>query len=454
MVSLSVDGLVSGLDTTSLIDSLVRAEGAQQASLKTRLTATTNAANAYRSVNTKLDALRTAAEALTKAATWGAAAASATAGTTATVTGSPLPGSVSFTVDSLAAAHVVVSADRWAAPSDAAGFTELTFTAADGVTETTISVGGSGTLADAVRAINDSRLGLNATTIDTNGDAEGGLALQVTATKAGAAQRFTLDGFTQLKQGADAQLTFGDAATPLTVTSTSNTFTGLVPGVTFSVSAKGAASIDVTADPKAVAASAKALVEAANAVLAEVTKHSSTSTGSTAVLKGDSALRRVSSDVLSAVSGLVASLGSPGSVGVELTRDGTVEFDETTFLAALTDDPERTRQVLGGAAAGAGDDRTTGTADDVPAVTGVVQRLLAVVERATDSSTGTLTTLAQGRDSLAEDLRDRIDDWDDRLALRRATLVRQFTGMETALSSLKQQSSWLAGQLASLPSPS
>jgi flagellar hook-associated protein 2 len=37
------------------------------------------------------------------------------------------------------------------------------------------------------------------------------------------------------------------------------------------------------------------------------------------------------------------------------------------------------------------------------------------------------------------------------LAKRKETLTRQFTAMETALSSLKNQSSWLAGQISSLP---
>jgi flagellar hook-associated protein 2 len=330
--------------------------------------------------------------------------------------------------------------------------TEFTYTAADG-TSTAIPVGGTGTVADAVRAINGSGLGLSATTIDTNGTADGGLALQVTASKTGAAQRFGLGGFTPLREGTDARLTFGDAATPLVVTSTSNTFTGLVPGVTFSLSAKGPATIDVTADPKAVAASVKAVVDAANAALAEI-KRTSGATNPTAKLKGDSTLRQVTGDLLTAVSGLVGTDGSPGVSGVELTRDGTVRFDEAKFLAALADDPDRTRRVLGGAAATAGPDGATGTADDVAAVTGVGQRLLSVVERATNSSNGSLTTLAKGRDDLAGDLQDRIDDWDDRLALRRAALVRQFTAMETALSSLKQQSSWLAGQLASLPTSS
>lgn len=440
MVNLSVDGLISGMNTTSLIDALIKGEAAQQTKLKARLTAVKDAATAYRAINTKLDALRTAAAGLTKTATWGAATATATTGTTATVTGAPQPGSTTFTVESLAATHSVVSTARWNSTVDPAGFSELTHTA-NGRT-TTITVGGSGTVADAVKAINDSGLGLTATTIDTNGDAAGGLALQVTATKAGAAQQFDLGGFDRLTQGADARLSFGDPATPMVVTSTSNTFTNVVPGVTFSVTALGAATIDVTADPKAVAASVKAVVDAANAVLADI-KATTAATSATAKLKGDSALRRISAEVLSAVSGLVGT-ESPGTFGLDLTREGTVRFDETKFLAALAADPDGTRQTLGGQVA----------SDGVVTVVGVVQRLIGVADGATDRSTGTLTKLAEGRDALAGDLQDRIDDWDDRLALRRNTLVRQFTAMETALSSLKQQSSWLAGQLASLPSSS
>jgi flagellar hook-associated protein 2 len=38
-----------------------------------------------------------------------------------------------------------------------------------------------------------------------------------------------------------------------------------------------------------------------------------------------------------------------------------------------------------------------------------------------------------------------------RLELRRTTLTRQFTALETALSRMNSQSSWLAGQISSLP---
>ena len=57
----------------------------------------------------------------------------------------------------------------------------------------------------------------------------------------------------------------------------------------------------------------------------------------------------------------------------------------------------------------------------------------------------------QGRTDLVKDLGERIDSWDDRLALRKATLQAQFTAMEVALSKMKSQSSWLAGQIAAMP---
>ena len=51
-----------------------------------------------------------------------------------------------------------------------------------------------------------------------------------------------------------------------------------------------------------------------------------------------------------------------------------------------------------------------------------------------------------------KDFESRIADWDLRLATRKETPTRQFTAMETALSSLKNQSTWLAGQISGLPS--
>ena len=77
-----------------------------------------------------------------------------------------------------------------------------------------------------------------------------------------------------------------------------------------------------------------------------------------------------------------------------------------------------------------------------------------VAEHATNSTTGTLTTAIQsGKDAITI-LNDQVTAYDTRLAIRRQNLERQFTNLETALSKLKNQSSWLAGQIANLPTVS
>src|SRR5664279_2740124 len=110
MATFGVDGIVSGLDTTSLIASLMKAEAMPQDALKTSVTTTQNVITAYQNVNARFASVQTAADLLGKAETWSAVAAtssdasvSATADTTAT------SGAFSFRVTSTAAGQISVS---------------------------------------------------------------------------------------------------------------------------------------------------------------------------------------------------------------------------------------------------------------------------------------------------------------------------------------------------------
>ncbi|WP_347059480.1 flagellar filament capping protein FliD [Blastococcus sp. HT6-30] len=464
MAGMSVDGLASGLDTTSLINALIKAEGAPQTALQTRLSATEAAAAGYRSLNTKFDALRAAAETVLKPATWSSAKATSTAAGVAVALGvAPQPGSLTFSVESVAASHSVVSnGTAWTNTKDPAGFTELTVYQADNVTPAVdadgkpkvISVGGTGTLADAVSAINASNYGLSATAVQV---APGKYQLQVTATSSGAETKFGLgSAFTEITTGTDAALKVGTTASAYTVTSPTNTFEGLMPGATITVNKaeKGVpVTVNVASDPGAVADKVQALVDAANAALASIKVATNPTGGPAATLKGDSSLGRLAGQVLGAVSYGVGTHGSPAAAGLELARNGgSIEFDREKFLTALADDPALVQSLFVGTPTGPGPDKVADTADD--GAPGAVQRLMDLAQLATDTTTGTLTTLAKSRDSQADDIQDSIDAWDRRLELRRATLTRQFTAMETALSSMQQQSNWLAGQLSSLPTSS
>lgn len=442
-MSMSVDGLISGMDTTSLINQLISAEAGQQTALKKRLTASETSASAYRTVNTTLAAVRAAAESILKPESWTSTkATSSSSAVTVSAGSNATPGSMTFTVDRLASAHGVWRTDAaWTEATSAAGFSSLDVLGPDGTTVTgTITVGGSQTLADAAAAINASEFGLSAAVVKTDA---GTYALTVSSKKTGADNVFSLAGagtFAVNATGQDAKLTIGSGST-FSVTSDTNTFTGAMPGVTITVGKQSVGTdvtVDVAANPDAVAGQMQSLVDAVNAALRTVKDYTNNSTGSTAALRGDYAVSQYGGQLLDAVAFAIGADGSPAKIGLELKKDGTVAFDKAKFLAAVKDTPDIALRMV------------TGT-DGPPAVDGIADRLLSVTKAASDSTSGALIKLAEGQDSIAKDLKDRIEAWDLRLVKRKEALTRQFAAMETALSSLKNQSTWLAGQINSLP---
>ncbi len=470
MASLSVDGLVSGLDTTALINKLVTAEGATQTRLRTRMSAAQTAATAYRAVNATFAALRTAAEALTPAALSAARkATSNNPNVTASATSAAVPGtSLTFSVTALSSTQTVVSNSEWTSTAanvrtDAAGNAQepgwpIEIRNSSGATVGTVDVAPGATLADAITAINAADLGVKAAAIKVGTDR---YRLQLTSSTSGTAGAFLVKSATETEAAAgtaflvtspaqDATLDLGGG---LTASSASNTFSDLMAGVSVTVSKADSATpvtLAVGNDIDGVTAKVQALVDAVNSALTTVKEKSSNAPGSNAPLKGEFRLNALASQVLDAVSSAVGSDGSPAKVGLELTRDGKISFKKETFTAALTATPDLAQRMIAGQAASNGADGVPGGGDDVVAVTGIAGRLLDIANKASDSTTGSIVALANGKDALAKDFEKRIDAGDVRLALRRETLTRQFTAMETALSSLKQQSSWLAGQLSSL----
>ena len=71
MVS-TVDGLVSGLSTSSMIDQLMQVEASGQTQLKNRISTQQQSVASRLAVNSSVSALLTSARALTSSATWNA----------------------------------------------------------------------------------------------------------------------------------------------------------------------------------------------------------------------------------------------------------------------------------------------------------------------------------------------------------------------------------------------
>ncbi|HRI96656.1 MAG TPA: flagellar filament capping protein FliD, partial [Nocardioides sp.] len=240
-----------------------------------------------------------------------------------------------------------------------------------------------------------------------------------------------------VRAGADATIDLGAG---ITVSSTTNTFTDLVPGVTLSLAADTAVgatgTVDVQRDANKMSTAVSDLVTAMNAILTEIDKDTAYVSGSNTggVLSGDAGVRNLRSSILGTVFSQAGTTLS--SVGISTTRDGTLTFDATTFATAYAADP-------------------AGTAARFTSVTdGFATRVAKAADAASDPIDGSVTTSITGRKTGIDRLQSSIDDWDRRLELRRTTLERQYTALETALSQMNSQSSWLSSQLSSLSSSS
>jgi len=459
-------GLSSGIDYTTMITQLMQIEAQPQDLLKTQLKDVQNDAKAYRQINTALASLSSAAQALTatgltggRKATVSSTTAAATAGATA------VPGSsVSFTVAQLASAQTSLSAGTWASStgpmksaSDSTGsLPGWPLTVVQGGKTTTIKLASGASLNDAAAAINTSATGLSAAVIQLDSTH---YKLQITGAATGDAGSFSLQSgsdptgqaFTTTTAAQNAKIKMGT----MTATSSSNTFNELLTGVSVTVSqvtpADGAATtLTVSNDTSAVTSKVKAMVDAANTALTTIQSFTDSSLGSTAALKGNWTMTNLATQIRTQLSSAVGG-SAPSLAGIKLERDGSITFDATKFATALAADPGLMQTIVGGTT-GPGTDKIDHTPDDTITVDGMAARLSVLAERASDSATGMITTLANSQDTRSKDIQKQIDAWTDRLALRKDALTAQFNAMETALGTLQSQSTWLTSQLKSLPS--
>jgi flagellar hook-associated protein 2 len=266
--------------------------------------------------------------------------------------------------------------------------------------------------------------------------------LQLAADKPGAANAFNITGFAAgptslVTPGTDAMITVGNpAAGGYTVSSTSNTFTNVVPGVTFTATdTVSNVTVTVAPDPDSIADKMQALIDAANGALSQIGTSTAYNAGSKtgAALSGDYTVRQLQSSILSGVSNGSSDYGSFKQFGVQLDQGGKLKFDKAAFLDAYAKNPAAVQSAV---------------------TDGLAKSMNDIADKATNSTEGTLTTAIQSRNTQVTDLNNRISDWDVRLDARQAALQRQYSALEVALGKLKSQSSWLAGQLAGLSTSS
>jgi flagellar hook-associated protein 2 len=434
----SIGGLASGLDTATIISQLMSLEAVPQTRLKTQVSTQETALKTMQDLNAKVAALATKAEALAKPDGWSPVTATSSSEKVAVTTGAGATStSLAFSVVSTAKAHTVSFTNPAALTDVVTGTsTKVRIDLLDGKGATALETG-DGTLKGLADAVNASGKGLRATMLNLG---NGTHRLRIESATTGAASSFAvtaLDG-SPLLGGAVATVTGADASIKVgadTISSPSNTFADLLPGVSITLAADvapGPVSIGLATDSAKVAGSVKELVDAVNGVLGDIDKATRSGTGTKGPLAGDSTLRGLRDQLLTTL--YPATGGTLAPAGIELDKYGKLTFDEARFKKTYEADPVATAAYF-----------TKGEG-----ATGFADRLATTAKAVSAPYDGILSTSITGRQSTIDRLQDSIDTWDVKLELRRTTLTRQFTALETALSRMNSQSSWLAGQISSL----
>jgi flagellar hook-associated protein 2 len=455
---LGVDGLISGLNTTQLINSLMTAEAQPQTMIKAQVTSTQATISALQGLNSQVAALATLANtAKTPTALSLFTTASSSTNAAATATASATPGQFDVVVGSIAQAKVGVTGTMTTWPGATPA---LTIVSASGKSFDITPE--SSSIDDVVSAVNASASGVKALKVAAGTDAAGvpQFRIQFNSATTGAAGSFEVysgtsedvtagtatdvlsgPGAAVIKAAQDASVTlFAGTAAEQKVTSSTNSFTDLLPGVNLTVSRASADPVTITVarDTAGATQVASGLVTAVNGLLALISTKSavvkSTDANGNAILSGgpftgDSTVRGVSQSLVTAAS-MPVNGRSPSEIGISITKDGTFSFDGDKFAAALAADPVGTQAMMSGLA--------SRVADAATAVS--------------DKYSGQLTTVITGQQTLVTTLSDQVAAWDIRLAARRSTLERTYSNLEVQLANLQKQSSSLTSSIAGLPS--
>jgi len=236
------------------------------------------------------------------------------------------------------------------------GSVSATVGQATGVGASLLSVGsttatdvstGNGSLANLVANINAAGTDVTASAVQTG---SASYVLQLASSQTGASNDLTINraafsssslGTMQVASaGTDAQIQVGGSG-GYTLTSATDTFSGLLPGLTVTVNqvSSNPVTVTVSTDASALAAKVQTMVSDANTVLADVQKYAGydEATKQGGPLMGSAVLQDLTTQVQSIIASVTgtSTLGNAENIGITLGANGTLSFDKTTFENAV-----------------------------------------------------------------------------------------------------------------------
>lgn len=457
-----VSGLMSGLDTESIITKTMAVERRpiqllqqQEAAYKARI-------SAFGTLKGVLADLQTAVADLKDPSIFAGFSASSSNTTVldASASSTAVVGTYRVTVNALAQAQQV-KGSAFTASSAVVGTGTLTIQVGTNTAANVTIDSTNNTLAGIAQAINNSTADVTAGVVN---DGLGNYYLTLASKKTGASNTISLtmadsDGIntdanglsalyatpatqsmSQTQAAGNAQIAVNGIATERA----SNTIDDLLTGVTLTLKKADPGNgfdVSVSRDVGNVGSKIQSFVTKYNAALTTLKQMqvSSPETGQIGVLQGDSTPRilqsRLQSLLFARVDGVASSVNSLTSLGVTADKDGKLSFDSTAFNAAYT--------------ANRGDvvnffTQTTAGSE------GVALQFNTFLDSYLHSGSGMLAAKTDGLNRSITHIEDQVASINTRLAKREDNMRKQFNSLESLLAQFQSTSGQLTQQLTAL----
>ncbi len=441
-MGVTVDGMVSGLDTTSIIEAYVAVAGASTETLREQQSNLETRRSLLQSFNSLLEDIQTVVSDYSDPSDLRMVTANSTDEEVLAVTAATggQPGTFNIDVVSLAQSELEVSNGFDSQTDDVFTGGSMTISVAGANPATVIDIdaaNGNTSLSGLADYINDNIDGVQAYVLDDGADA-GNYHLVVTSEETGSSQTIEMDAtgitgaalsFTEQISAQDAELSIAG----LPVYSETNTFEDVIPGLTFEAKSEGSSVVTVAPDTDGVLEAVQSFVDSYNQAMSFIDSYSGLDVNDNAsALAGESVLRSVQAALQSSMGGAYAAGDLVGTsvMGFSTQQDGSIALDTDKFLAAINDHPQDVMTML------AGED-------------GLFQSLDGKLDVIVDPDEGTIALRTESLDDQIEAFEDQIAADESRLESYEDTLRQQFTNLEMTLAELQSMSSFVTSLFAS-----
>lgn len=438
MASISSPGIGSGLDIGGIIAKLMQVEAQPLSALQTKEASFQAKLSAFGSLKGALSSLQTAAQTLKNASTFTAKSASTSDATVATATAGSTAsaGIYDIAITTLAKAHSIRTDTNFAA-TDTFGAGTLNIQVGSGTAQT-VTIESGKTLAQIAAAINDAKIGVSATVVDTG-------TLVLTSGTAGPDGTITLsdpDGLLGTTSTLQPATPAEFSVNGLTMTRSTNSPTDAILGVTLNLLKEGSNTrLTVANNTGAVTSAVNAFVKAYNDAVGGIKQMTAYDAANkrASVLTGDSTARSIQSQlsnlVSTSVSGIAGGIARLSDIGITVQKDGTLAVDSGKLSTAVANPDIDVAALFS----------QTATGNE-----GIAVRFNTMLEGIVGTS-GMLASRTDGINASIKDLQRRAEALNQRLTAIEARYRAQFSRLDTLVASMNQTSNYLTQQLANLP---